>query len=516
MAFIIPDKILETLICICCHKYLSVKPITVYPNRDVECGRCAVTNKQNQRVGVESLYGKIIENCLFKCINRFDGCRELLTYSQVLDHEKVCLEKTYKCPICYEEMTSFLMLRHFHFNHKDAILGGPAFVFNVNHYSVRLSTYIYQDEDNLFFLYISYSRSESTIKLELVYMGSDKLASNIYHQFTLTSENKEFDINCNSKPSRANEFSIVDASNISHLINVKFKLVYQNIHFLTIAKNVHSSSINNSLERLNKNLNDLTITENVNSSSSSINNSSEESEPNQKKKVQFMYKSPRNYTTQIVEFPSEYNPQCFNCKENCIFSISDSDDVEYYSSPTHNDFLCFCCFQWLTHENRINDNHLYVKHSIISTFLTRFCKWNCGKHFKYSEIVSHEIYCNKRNRSYNCPYTSCGIDNNSALALPDHLKIHDSIKVCASFFKLVKPPFARYVLLEDQVIGIKLTTSDKDGTQCEIIPYDNNIKSERKPHVLFLYNNKFTPLANLPLSSSPEMCTAKIVLVKND
>uniref|UniRef100_A0A6P7GP19 Uncharacterized protein LOC114340409 n=1 Tax=Diabrotica virgifera virgifera TaxID=50390 RepID=A0A6P7GP19_DIAVI len=154
MAFIVPDKVLESLICTFCHKYLSVKPTTVYPNRDVECGRCVMADKQEkQRAAVESLYGKIAEKCVFKCINRFDGCRELLTYSQVLDHEKVCLENIHKCPICYEEMTSFMMLRHFHSNHKDAILDSSAFPFNLKHYLETTGIYIYQEEDNTTFFF---------------------------------------------------------------------------------------------------------------------------------------------------------------------------------------------------------------------------------------------------------------------------------------------------------------------------------------------------------------------------
>uniref|UniRef100_A0A6P7GT07 Uncharacterized protein LOC114341847 n=1 Tax=Diabrotica virgifera virgifera TaxID=50390 RepID=A0A6P7GT07_DIAVI len=402
-------------------------------------------------------------------------------------------------------MTSFLMLRHFHSNHKDAILSGPALVFNLNQYLEMTGIYVYQEEDNLFFLYISYSKSENTIKLELVYMGSDKVASNIHHQFTITGENKEFDLNFNSKPSRANEFSIVDTSNLSNLINIQFKLIYQNLQFFTISKN----------DETNQNLEASTITENVNSSSSITNNCLEE--PKAKKaKTQFIYRSLLNCTTEVVKFDSKYNPQCFNCKESCIFSISVSDAVEYYHSPTHNDFLCFCCFEWLTHENKIKENHLYFKQSIPSTLRTRFCKWKCGKDFKFSEIVSHEIYCKKRIVYYKCPYKNCGIENNSALALTDHLKMHGSQKVFPSSFTLIKPPFGCFVLLEDQVIGINLKTSGKYDMQCIINAYNTNIKSERKPYALFFYNNKFTPLARLPLLISPEMCTAKIVLVKNE
>uniref|UniRef100_A0A6P7H3G9 Uncharacterized protein LOC114345645 n=1 Tax=Diabrotica virgifera virgifera TaxID=50390 RepID=A0A6P7H3G9_DIAVI len=429
-------------------------------------------------------------------------------------------------------MTSFLMVRHFHSKHKDAILDCTSFDFNLNHYLEMTGIYIYQEEDNLFFLYISYSKSENTIKLELVYMGSDELASNIYHQFTVTSENKEFGINCNSKPSSTNEFSVVDVSNMSLVMNVKFKLIYQNFQFFTIPKNVHLPSISNTVQNLSQNLaiskQVLAISKKPNSSLLSINSSLDKPKPNQEK-IQLIYKSPLDYTTEIVEFPSEYNPQCFNCKESCIFSlsVSDSDAVEYYHSPTHNDFLCFCCFEWLTYESKINKNHLYVNHSIPSTFRTRFCKWKCGKDFKFSEIASHEILCEKRAK-YNCPVQNCG-SQNIINPLLNHIESYHrsaptwssyygkSRKVYPSLFKLSTPPLWCYVSLEDQfIIGFQLTTSDNYGMQYTIITYTDNKQSERKPHALFYYDNKLTPLANLPLSSSPTKCTVKIVLVKNE
>ncbi|XP_050517891.1 uncharacterized protein LOC126892404 isoform X2 [Diabrotica virgifera virgifera] len=234
MAFILPDNILETLLCSFCHKYLSVTPTKVYPNRLIQCGRC-VDDKEHSIhnfEAVESQYGKIAQNILFKCVNRFDGCRELLTYSQVPEHEQVCLEKIHKCPICDEEMASFLILRHFHSKHKDAILDCPALVFSLNDHLEMPSVYVYQEEDNLFFLYISYIRSENIIKLDLVDIGSSKLAKNIYHQFTVSSENKEFDIVLNPQPC-TDDFFVVDLSHMSNLIQIKFKLIDRNLKVLT-------------------------------------------------------------------------------------------------------------------------------------------------------------------------------------------------------------------------------------------------------------------------------------------
>ncbi|XP_050518017.1 uncharacterized protein LOC126892508 isoform X1 [Diabrotica virgifera virgifera] len=234
MSVIIPDNILDTLLCSFCHKYLSVKPVKIYPNRRIQCGRCV--DKQEPALqkseGVESLYGIIAEHVLFKCVNKFDGCRQLLTYSEVRDHEQVCLEKNHRCPICYEEMTSFLMLQHFHFKHKSAILDCPTLVFNLNDYLEMPRVYIYQEDDNLFFLYISYSMSENSITLDLVCMGSYKLSQNIYHQFTLSSEKKEFDIVLNKKPC-TDDFFVVDISHMSNFIHIEFKLIDRNLKVLT-------------------------------------------------------------------------------------------------------------------------------------------------------------------------------------------------------------------------------------------------------------------------------------------
>uniref|UniRef100_A0A6P7HDI9 Uncharacterized protein LOC114347310 n=1 Tax=Diabrotica virgifera virgifera TaxID=50390 RepID=A0A6P7HDI9_DIAVI len=393
-------------------------------------------------------------------------------------------------------MTSFLMVRHFNSNHKDAILDCPAFVFNTNRHLEMPSTYIYQEEDNLFFLYISYSKSENTIKLELVYMGSEKQSSNIYHQFTITSENKEFDVNFNSKPSCANEFSVVDASNMSHLINVKFKLFYQNLQFFSISENVHSPSIKDSLEK----------------------------PKTSQWKLQFCYERTYDYTTEIVEFPVEYNPRCFNCKESCLFSFSDSYAVEYYYCPTRNDFLCFCCIQWLTHKNKIKEHHLYVKQSIPSTVTTRFCKWNCGENFKFSKILSHEIFCRRSPtrtqkkivfNSFRCPYKRyCEIRS-----------IHYNVEghcylVCASWFQLDNVLLKCLVFLENQVIRFEQTKLNEEyKIKCEIVTEDtfrSKIQSEWKPNVLFFYENTLTPLAKLPLSTSPSQCRAKIFLMKSE
>lgn len=89
MVFIIPDRILDDLICDVCNRYLSVKPVKIYRDKQVKCGRCS--KKEDE--GVTSLYHILAQNSLFKCINRFDGCNKLLAYLEVRTHEETCKGK---------------------------------------------------------------------------------------------------------------------------------------------------------------------------------------------------------------------------------------------------------------------------------------------------------------------------------------------------------------------------------------------------------------------------------------
>ncbi|XP_028137568.1 uncharacterized protein LOC114332060 isoform X2 [Diabrotica virgifera virgifera] len=370
MAFILPDNILETLLCSFCHKYLSVKPTKVYPNRLIQCGRCV--DKKEQAIhnfeAVESQYGKIAENILFKCVNRFDGCRELLTYSQVKDHEQVCLEKIHECPICVEEMASFLILRHFHSNHKDAILDCPAFVFKLNDLLQMPSVYIYQEEDNLFFLYISYTKSENTIKLYLVYIGSYKLAKNIYHQFTVSSENKEFDVVLIPRPC-TDDFFVVDISHMSNLIQIKFKLIDRNLKVLTapeISNAVRKPIVKNAPLRL------------------------------------------------------EFNLNCYYCKAFCILSLS-TCPVNYYYIDNDGDYICCYCYKFYKFES---DKPIVEKVIPISSLETiKFFKLNCincCSEIEFSDVQSHEINC-KLGRQYTCPIENC-CEKGTANQMIEHLK----------------------------------------------------------------------------------------------
>ncbi|KAG5877684.1 hypothetical protein JTB14_003839 [Gonioctena quinquepunctata] len=126
---LIPDEIQEKLLCHICNKFLSFQPIKVYPNRKIKCGRCS----EDDDSGVVSIFNQLVHQGLFKCVNKFDGCRTLLTYSQVPEHEFECVGKSYECPICINstEVPTYLMIAHFEEKHENNYLDNQCFTINI-------------------------------------------------------------------------------------------------------------------------------------------------------------------------------------------------------------------------------------------------------------------------------------------------------------------------------------------------------------------------------------------------
>ncbi|XP_028141939.1 uncharacterized protein LOC114335847 [Diabrotica virgifera virgifera] len=448
MAFILPDNILETLLCNFCHKYLSVKPIKVHPNRLIQCGRCIenTDKSMHKSEAVESQYGKIAKNMLFKCVNRFDGCRQLLTYSQVSDHEQVCLERIHECPICGEDMVSLLMLRHFHSNHRDAILESPAFLFKLNDLLDVPSVYIYQEEDNLFFLYISYSKSENTIKLYLLYIGIYKLAKNIYHEFTVSSENKDFDIVLNPKPC-TDDFFVVDISHImTNLIQIKFKLIDRNLKVLT------APEISNAVR------------------SPIVKNAPLESQ---------------------IEHRSEFNLKCNICQAYCIFSLTGCP-VMYYYIDEKNSYVCYYCTQYF----KLKIDEASAERTIpINIFETmKFFKWNCSNccsDFEFSDIQSHEINC-KLGRQFTCPRRNCN-EKGTASQMIEHLKDWHFCMAFGSHFKLPIDFIKCYVFVKEYIVFLRETNTLEFTSfrhkyiHVELVTKTDN--DRKSPLALFFNNN---------------------------
>ncbi|KAG5878762.1 hypothetical protein JTB14_012132 [Gonioctena quinquepunctata] len=175
----IPDELQDTLHCDFCYKLLSVGPVKVYPNRKTKCGRCSEDNDR-----VVSKYGLIADHCLFKCVNRFDGCRQLLTPNQVLDHETTCKSNSIVCPVCpkIKETPTYMLIKHFEKHHRDYLLKSPSFIVDTTEPNIII--YLYRANDQLFFIEFK-STSVGTISLNTFYLGKQEVAERTKQKFTI-------------------------------------------------------------------------------------------------------------------------------------------------------------------------------------------------------------------------------------------------------------------------------------------------------------------------------------------
>lgn len=153
----IPDEVLEVLVCSLCQKYLSVQPIKVYPGGIIVCGRCSKTEDE----GYYSLCNKIIEKSFFPCVNRYEGCRKALQFNEVSEHEKYCEKTENDCPICSRSMslTVYELVLHFKLLHRDCFLSKPEFTFN----SAK-SCYLYCNKLNVFLISVTSVYTVGTLK----------------------------------------------------------------------------------------------------------------------------------------------------------------------------------------------------------------------------------------------------------------------------------------------------------------------------------------------------------------
>ncbi|KAG5876408.1 hypothetical protein JTB14_006204 [Gonioctena quinquepunctata] len=166
--------------CNLCHKFLSVGPVKVYPNRKIKCGRC----NQEDDAGAISRYQLIAEHSLFKCVNRFDGCRQLLNFSEVAMHESNCKSRSIVCPVCPETtlVHTFLLIKHFKDTHNNCFLVTTSFEVDVT--VPCMKTYLYRLKDKLFFLECKITL-EDKISLNIFYLGEPAEAMNIKQTFSI-------------------------------------------------------------------------------------------------------------------------------------------------------------------------------------------------------------------------------------------------------------------------------------------------------------------------------------------
>lgn len=133
---LIPEAILDNLVCQHCFGYLTVLPILVLANGHQLCGRCIPKKYPKnskpfclleENLGLFeayynipiSLLGYMSFKSLFPCINKYEGCNKTFKLEEIENHEDTCIYDQIQCPLCGFSGVGTQMVNHFQcFHHK--------------------------------------------------------------------------------------------------------------------------------------------------------------------------------------------------------------------------------------------------------------------------------------------------------------------------------------------------------------------------------------------------------------
>lgn len=163
----IPLKLLENLKCSECHKFLSATPVRVYASKEIKCARCS---KENDGGVISKLYAEVVNYLKFPCVNHQDGCQQLLSHIEVINHEKACIKKSYNCPLCYEFFSAFTLEAHIKQNHAEAVLTKPEFIVRFDNEHQEYLHFYFQDSI-LAAVVCKYDTNTQTLKLKIGALG---------------------------------------------------------------------------------------------------------------------------------------------------------------------------------------------------------------------------------------------------------------------------------------------------------------------------------------------------------
>ncbi|KAG5879497.1 hypothetical protein JTB14_029450 [Gonioctena quinquepunctata] len=449
MVYIIPDKVLEKLICDNCHKYLSVKPVKVYSNRKTKCGRCCETEDG----GVVSLYGLLAESSLFKCVNRFDGCRKLLAYQQVKEHEKKCIGEKYFCPICTEtnQVPTYLLYKHFEEEHNENLLKFPTFLVDADDYCNVTKTFLYRIENNLFFINSKIDLTNGYILLNALQV--QKHSNSVNKQKFILNDGKK---NIFKTPRKACDsldsqefagFRIKLPEIISQSMRVEFEIdttdsteligfsladiipeSSQSQHTITECEDDEEKTY---LPHLTEILPDLTDTQpdmtetqpDVTETQPDLTETQPdltETQPDDTSKFlqprriflnDHFRKSHHHYIVNHAKDglrSSSYHLDvflyCFKCRE-ISQNMKDYKRGFFYKYHKYH-FICFYCHEIDKSRGTKSICSEFLLDYAVFKEIEYFCFWKCGKSFNNEEIVDHETKCS-RQPLRECPRKYC-------------------------------------------------------------------------------------------------------------
>lgn len=190
---LLPSNILQGMVCHECFGYLSVPPIVNNKSGGTVCGRCIETDIDVKKE-YTSLYNTIGTRFLFKCINHYNGCSQLLTLTDAKEHEMTCCFMVQQqCIFCSFSGVLSQILYHCLKVHIENVTTSGKVTFTNSPFQKEL---VFVSNENIFHLSFCATDELVSVKIETLTNSSS------------SSETPEFGVKF-FKPD-ANEYGVID------------------------------------------------------------------------------------------------------------------------------------------------------------------------------------------------------------------------------------------------------------------------------------------------------------------
>ncbi|KAG5875255.1 hypothetical protein JTB14_021243 [Gonioctena quinquepunctata] len=499
MALMIPDNILETLLCSVCHKYLTVKPVKVYQNGEIKCGRCT---KPGDR-GVVSLFHLVADQSIFRCINMYDGCNEILSFSKVPEHESTCIGKTHACPHCPDSkaVPTFFMKKHFEENHEQALLTTPVFNFLPDEEIEMKKVFLYIVDRELFYVFLK-SVSDDYFAIAALHLGDPEKSKNIKQKFILHVDNKietEEKIcgSVNSKDAdyfRFKKFKPVGGKSMMITVEIQIKISNKELLRIPLPNYERVGSVDRS-----------TIKTLFTKQNSPFLIRSTDFLPENMSLLRSIYLStifcqmyPLNALNArgiLVHDIGEVILHCLNCSQITYMTDFNSGYIKLYEENEKKNLLCTFCYSYISSTKSFDEKKIHSR--LNPDFLTKisfFCHWNCAQWFPCTGLDEHEIKCMSQPIRY-CPEELCEFQGR-LFEIRDHFKNNSSCNTlhCGSVnsIKIIpsQSPYRKYIMVSNVFIAMKLIWIEPQwNISISLCGGENNFLQAKA--LLFENNDKF-------------------------
>lgn len=182
---------LDHLKCTNCHLYLSIFPILRNTTCSViKCGRCLDKNNIPSDLIRDELLEQVLKFQRFPCVNRENGCLEVLLPSKITKHEPKCRYQKLKCPStdCFAQLMLDEIINHFQDQHPVFVLNGR---FEVDLVQTHNENFVMAFEDEVYVINQAGQSAEGIFTVQVNYLGANPDADNYSYGLTLENGNKQ-------------------------------------------------------------------------------------------------------------------------------------------------------------------------------------------------------------------------------------------------------------------------------------------------------------------------------------